>query len=179
MESIKKLLTFLTTLWGALAVTAIAFPGAAALLDVPLAVEHSKISTLYPVLGTISSAFGLLILLSFQEELRQHAFARRLAVRSAAAGFLLFLCFVMVRVAYLDIQVSQRSQPPEVGEYVLRHHSLGIMRLEKFSDGKLVQVEERGDPLDVLALGLFAATFASFTVGFSALGIHTFKTHES
>lgn len=179
MNQIKKLFAFLTTLWGALAVTAIAFPGATALLEIPIAVQNSKITALYPVIGTIGSAFCLLILLSYQEELRAHAFARKLALRAGILGFLLFMSFVMIRMVYLDVNISQRAEPPAVGEYVYRHHGLGVMKIERYKDGKLVQVEERGDPLDVLALALFAATFASFTLGFSALGIHTFKANEN
>ncbi len=177
MNQIKKLFSFLTTLWGALAVTAIAFPGATALLEIPIAAENSKISALYPVIGTICSAFCLLILLSYQEELRVHSFARKLALRAGILGFLLFMSFVMIRVVYLDINVSQRGEPPQTGEFIYRHHGLGLMLIERYQDGQLVQREERGDPLDVLALALFAVTFASFTVGFSALGIHTFKTN--
>jgi hypothetical protein len=179
MSELKKLFAFLTTLWGALAVTAIAFPGATALMDIPIAVENSKISALYPVIGTIGSAFCLLILLSYQEELRVHSFARKLALRAGILGFLFFMSFVMVRVVYLDVNISQRGEPPEQGAFIYRHHGQGLMKLERYQDGVLVQVEERGDPLDVLALALFAATFASFTLGFSALGIHTFKANES
>ncbi len=64
MDAIKKLAGFLTSLWGILAVVSISFPGAAALLDLPIAVENSKISELYPVIGMISSAFCLLMLIS-------------------------------------------------------------------------------------------------------------------
>lgn len=178
MNAIQKLIGFLTTLWGLLAVASAAFPGAAALMDLPIAANNSKIAALYPVIGTVASAFCLLLLISYQRELREITFARRLAIRSVLLGFVLFFSFVTVRSVYLDIQVAQQAQPPQIGAFTLTHRSLGLLKVEHFVDGKLIQIEERGDPLDVLALALFASTFASFTLGFSALGVYTYERSQ-
>ena len=179
MHQLKKLFEFLTSLWGALAVLAIAFPGASSLLNIPISVSNSRISDLYPVIGTISSAFCLLILLSYQEELKVHAFARRLAVWAGLVGFACFMGFVVVKVFFLDIEASRQSvNPPERGELFIEHRNSGVIMSEHFINGELVATVKRGDPMDVVALALFAATFASFTLAFSALGIHTFKASE-
>src|SRR6185436_5321453 len=97
MNAIQKLIGFLTTLWGLLAVASAAFPGAAALVDLPIAASNSKIAALYPVIGTVASAFCLLLLISYQRELREITFARGLAIKSVSVGFALFFSFVTVR----------------------------------------------------------------------------------
>lgn len=175
MQSIKKLAAFLTSLWGVLAVASIAFPGTAALLDLPIAVENSKISDLYPIVGIICSAFCLLMLIVYQTDLSSLEIARKVSLFTAPAAFILFFAFVLLKTVYLDIQVADNRTPPTDGTVTITHRSLGLLKIETYINGELVRIEERGDPLDVLSLAFFAGTFASFTLCFGALGIHTYE----
>src|SRR5262245_22585225 len=90
MDSIKRLLKFECILWGALAVAAIAFPGATSLFKLPIAVSDSMIGGLYPVIGTAVSAFSTLFLIAYKKELRELKFARKLAVWGLTVGLICF-----------------------------------------------------------------------------------------
>ncbi len=175
MAGTKKHFGFFTALWGILAVASAALPGTAALLELPIAAENSKIADLYPVIGTMVSVFCVLLLLSYKQELGSLRFARRLSVISAAVGFTFFLLFVELRTVYLDSHVADFADPPMSGPHTTIERSFGIIKVMDYIDGKLVGAEERGDPLDVCSLALFAATFGAFTLAFTALSIHTYE----
>ncbi len=85
---------------------------------------------------------------------------------SAPIAFVLFFSFVLVKTVYLDIQIADRREPPVSGTLTITQRSLGLLMIETYQNGKKIRDEERGDPLDILALILFAGTFASFTVCF-------------
>ena len=176
MDAIKRILGFLGSLWGALAVAAIAFPGATALLKVPIAVSESTIAGLYPVIGTIVSAFSTLFLIAYKQELTELKFARKLAVWGMALGLTFFFAFVSVRLFVLDIASEERIQGPSASNVTLVMKKHGIIQTEVTEGDKLLRAERRGDPFDVLGLILFAGTFASLTFGFTALGIHAYQT---
>ena len=103
MEAANSFL--LRSLWGVLAAAAVIFPGAAALLKVPLAVENSKISILYPVIGVIVSAFALLLATAYRDQFSELARARRWAVNAPAAS-----CFKL-GVSVLVAATSVRTVP--------------------------------------------------------------------
>ena len=71
--------------------------------------------------------------------------------------------------------VNQREKPPSTISTQITHRKLGVLLVETYENGEVVRSEERGDPLDILALAFFVGTFASFTLGFSALGIYTYE----
>lgn len=178
MNSIKRLLEFLSTLWGTLAVAAIAFPGATALLKLPIAVSESTIASLYPVIGTIVSAFATLFLIAYKEELRILQFARKLAVWGMAVGLVCFFSFVSVRLFLLDVHSEENIPGASQGMLTRISKKPGIIQTEITQNDRLVRIERRGDPFDVLGLFFFAGTFASLTFGFTALGINAYQQKE-
>jgi hypothetical protein len=184
MATIKELLNYLKTLWGLLATAAVLFPGAAAFLKIPIAVEESKIAALYPIIGTTVSAFATLFLITFRKQLLDLKFAHKLSIFGMAFALVCFFSFVLVRVVYLDVDMyrvvsSDREKNIEIREYKKRG-LLGEEHTELVSrvpDGgrKIFYESRRGDPLDIVALLLFTGTFASLGFAFTALGIHTYE----
>ena len=179
MGSIKQILAFLSSLWGALAAAAIAFPGATSLLKVPIAVSQSKIAGLYPVIGTIVSAFATLFLIAYKKELSVLSYARRLAVWGMVIGVACFFSFVAVRLFILDVKSEENPNIIVQGQHTRISRNQGIIQTEITQDGKSVRIELRGDPYDLLGLFFFAGTFASLTFGFTALGIHAYHQKET
>ena len=179
MDAIKKLLGFLSTLWGALAGAAVAFPGAAALLKLPIAVQNSQISGLYPASGMIFSAFATLFLIAYTDELSELKFARKLALSGMALGFLFFVAFVCVRVFILDIVDVKTIPGPSQSSATIITKENGLIITEVKEGDKPTRIGQRGDPFDILGLVLFIGTFASLTFGFTALGIHTYQKGRS
>lgn len=177
MTALKRLFTFLSSLWGLLAVAALAFPGATALLNVPIAVDNSTIAALYPVIGTIVSAFATLFLVAYKKDLGSLQFARKLAIWGMAVGLGCFFAFVSVRLFLLDVSFAEKRQP-ELGQEVTVDRTKGLIRTKITNTDGTISMESRGDPFDVLGLLLFAGTFASLTFGFTALGIHAYQQKD-
>lgn len=178
MNSIKRLLDFLSTLWGALAIAAVAFPGASTLLKLPIAPSDSNIGGLYPVIATIVSAFALLFLLAYKEELRLLKFARKLGVWGMVIGVICFFSFVSIRLFLLDVYGEQRISNFSQGRETRILRKPGVIQTEILENDKLLSREMRGDPFDVLAMFFFAGAFASLTFGFAALGINAYQSKE-
>ncbi|RIJ06227.1 hypothetical protein DXK93_00190 [Achromobacter sp. K91] len=177
MTALKRLFTFLSSLWGLLAVAALAFPGATALLKVPIAVDNSTIAPLYPVIGTIVSAFATLFLVAYKQDLGSLLFARKLAIWGMAVGLVCFFAFVSVRLFLLDVSSAEIRQH-ELGQEVRTNRAKGRIQTQITHRDGTQSVESRGDPFDVLGLFLFAGTFASLTFGFTALGIHAYQQKD-
>lgn len=178
MTSIKHLLAFLSSLWGALAVAAIAFPGATALLNVPIAVSNSTIAGLYPVIGTIVSAFATLFLIAYKQNLTKLQFAQKLAVWGMILGLVCFFSFGAVRLFVLDTSAFETISGPSQGSTTRITRDRGIIEIEIWENDMVIRHERRGDPFDLLGLFLFAGIFASLTFGFTALGIHAYQQKE-
>ena len=184
MSKSSEALSFLKSLWGALAATAVLFPGAAALLQLPITVEHSKIATLYPVIGGVLAAFSLLFATVYRDKFASLESARKWALSAFTIGLLAFFSFVSVRVYFLDVK-SETSFLDMQGRQVttISKNSGVIMETTKDREGELTEVPdlivERGDPWDLLALVFFSTTFASLTFAFSALGLHAYINEKS
>jgi len=178
MNSIKQLLAFLSNLWGLLGVAAVAFPGASTFLKVPVAPSDSNIGGLYPVIGTIVSAFAALFLVAYKKDLRSLQFARKLAIWGIVLGVICFFSFVSTRLFLLDVyseeHISQPSQRRETR--ILRKP--GVIQTEVYENERMLSRHMRGDPFDVLALFFFAGAFASLSFGFTALGINAYQQKE-
>jgi len=80
MGKLKEILAFLGSLWGVLTSTAILFPGAASLMNFPIAVKKSVLAPLYPIVAMIVAAFALLLLTVYRDDLAALSVARRTAV---------------------------------------------------------------------------------------------------
>ncbi len=181
---LKELLSYLKTLWGLLGAAAVLFPGASALLKIPVATEESRIAALYPIIGTTISAFGILLLITYRERLLDLKFARKLGIVSMAVALSCFFAFLSVRVVYLDVEThrlvsSDLEKNIEVwvsknkGLLLEEHRELGGQTSER--DRRTLYQSLRGDPLDILALLMFTGTFASLGFAFTALGIHNYE----
>ncbi|MDT4898037.1 MAG: hypothetical protein QOH25_3114 [Acidobacteriota bacterium] len=185
MKKLQKIFKFLKSLWGALTTAAILFPGAAALLKVPIAVENSHIASLYPIVATIVSAFGLLLMIAYLDTLANVAKARKTSVIAMSIALLSFFGYVAVRVYLLDVEyVRMYKDPVEKTQtaYARRRGEVIISTrsLNQIADGNLPEATDitSGDPWDLLGLMLFSGTFASFSVAFGALGLHVYEKHS-
>jgi hypothetical protein len=186
VSSILDLIKFLKNLWGALAVAAILFPGAATLLKLPLAVENSVIDFLYPVTPMLIATFSLLFLTAYKSELRCIKTARKLSVRSMGLGILGLFAFLFVRVEYLDINTRKQYHEDSTGFEYRESRSKGIIQVERVktsvTNNNVVEEEKYnymyGDPIDILALFIFTMTFTAFTIAFGSLGIHAFHQQK-
>ena len=177
MVTIKRIVSFLSSLWGALAVATVAFPGAAALLKVPLAVEHSRLAQFYSLLPTVASSFCILFLIAYKVELAELTRARRVAVSAVAIGFLCFFSFLGVRVYYLDIDATQIIEEDADGQVIRVEQSKGLLLRKYLTGDKVTYEDRRADPYDILSLALFTASFAALSLGFGSLGIYTYQIH--
>jgi hypothetical protein len=172
----QKILKFLSSLWGSLAVVIALFPGAAALLGAPLSPANSVIKPLYTVLPTIVASFGLLLLLSYKDLFSNLARARRWALGAFCAALLFIFALIAIRVVWLDIKESREFLGEgSVATTIQRNN--GLVSVEKRYPRKTELVNEAeqlvyGDPLDVVALFLATSAFVGFTVAFGALGLH-------
>jgi hypothetical protein len=173
---------FLRSLWGLLATAAILFPGAAALLKVPIAVENSRIAALYPTLGVILSSFALLFLTAYKDRLSDLALARKWAISSFTIALIMLFSFVSLRVCILDVDKVKRSIDKEHNVEIVIGKERGFIFEEKIPLGESKYASFRskqGDPWDILGLIFFTGTFATLTLAFGSLGLHVYKMHEN
>jgi len=173
-------LKFLRNFWGLLAAVAVVFPGAAALLKVPLAVENSKIAILYPVIGVVGSAFAVLLTTAYRERLASLELARKWAVSAMLAAAICFFGFIGVRVYLLDIDYKAEYLRRDGDVKVIEEKSRGlIFERTEMLGGALTAFpnvsRESGDPWDILALALFTASFSLVALSFSSLGLHVYE----
>lgn len=181
MKNLNRILMFLKSLWGVLTTATVLFPGAAALLKLPIAVQNSKIATLYPTIGIIVSAFALLLLTAYRDRLVVLDLARRWATFSMVVAMALFFSFVLVRVFVLNVDYENRYLDSARNVEVWFARSRGIIgERETRLDGKVEATvkSERGDPWDVLSLVFFTGSFASLTVAFGVLGLHAYEVEN-
>lgn len=180
MNAITRLTGFLASLWGVLAAAAILFPGAAAVLELPIAVKNSQIAALYPAFGSTIAALALLFLTVYRDRLTRLEFARKVSAWAGALGLASLLAFVGIRTFALDLQYSRKSIDHARNLVVEEAKDRGVIRiLEKtYSEASPSPTEfasERGDPWDLASLTTFIALFSAFTVAFGALGIHVYQ----
>ena len=164
---------FLRSLWGALALVAIAFPGAAALLKLPIAVENSRIAILYPVIGVVVAAFALLLATAYRDSFRSIAIARRWAVTAMSVALICFFGYVGTRVFLLDVEHHEEFLARDGDQLVLISKKRGEIREERKMKGDGPTAipntsSRRGDPWDVLSLALFAGVFGSLSLSFGS-----------
>jgi hypothetical protein len=187
MLRLRDAIAFLKTIWGALAGAAILFPGAVALLGLPIAPEKSRIALWYPVLGSIFAAFGLLLLLAYGEQLKSLSWARRTAVRGVVTAAFCVFALLSLRAFLLDPVVARVYYDSQSKVSVKEQKGGGVIMRQEIASDSLVSSpsspsaetsSERPDPLDVVALALFVATMTSLAVGFGALGLHSY-IHDS
>jgi hypothetical protein len=184
MSQASNALKFLRSFWGLLAAVTVVFPGAAALLNVPLAVEHSKIAVLYPVVGVIASAFAVLLATAYRERLFSLEVARTWAVTSMLAAGACFFGFIGVRVYLLDLDYKTEYVRRDGDELVIEGKSRGmIMERSEMKGGVVTAIPnvslEAGDPWDILALALFTSSFSLVALSFSSLGLHVYEQERS
>jgi hypothetical protein len=184
MSKASDALSFLRSFWGLLAVVSISFPGAAALFKIPVAVELSKISSLYPIVGGIVSAFALLLATTYRENFLNLSAARRWAVTSMAIAFFSFFAYVGVRIFLLDLAYEEQYVRKDGDEMYTFSKYQGIIRETVESTDKSITAipstkKESGDPWDILSLLFFTITFASLTVSFSVLGLHVYEIERT
>lgn len=183
MSKANEALSFLKTLWGSLAATAVLFPGAAALLKLPISAANSKISILYPVIGGVFAAFSLLFSTVYRDRFVELKTARAWALFSIAIAIVSFFSFVSVRVYFLDVRSEARYLAMGGRQVVEISKNAGlVLEQTKDREGELTAVPdvivEKGDPWDLAALILFCFTLSSLTFAFSALGLHAYANEN-
>lgn len=185
MHKLRAILKFLTSLWGLLASAAVLFPGAAALLKIPIAVENSQIKQLYVAIGTIIAAFSLLLLISYRDTLGNLSRARIVALVSALLALLTLFGFLGMRIFVLDVRTTAETAVGGKFLYeakdrgiILKETGRRIIEDENSYRRETESKEQRGDPWDLLALFLFTITLSSLTVAFGSLGIHSYQETE-
>jgi hypothetical protein len=177
MTTATDAIRFLRSLWGALALIAVTFPGAAALLKLPIAVENSRIAALYPVIGVVVAAFALLMATAYRDKFASLAVARRWAVTAMSVALICFFGYVGTRVFLLDVEHNQEFLAHDGEQLVRIVKKRGIIIEDtKMKGDGLTAIpntsSSRGDPWDVLSLALFAGVFASLSLSFTCLGLH-------
>ncbi|WLI10346.1 MULTISPECIES: hypothetical protein [Pseudomonas] len=178
-----RLVNFLTSLWGILTAAAVLFPGAAAILKLPIAVENSQIGALYPTFGSIIAAFSLLFLTAYQDKLSSLTLARNISTMAATLAIISLFTFVGIRIFALDIDYERRTIDTERNLLVQEGKIRGlILYSEKIYTPTALAPSEtqskRGDPWDLACLASFILMFSSLTVAFGSLGIHTYQKHR-
>jgi hypothetical protein len=168
MLRLRDAIAFLKTIWGALAGAAILFPGAVALLGLPIAPEKSRIALWYPVLGSIFAAFGLLLLLAYGEQLKSLSWARRTAVRGVVTAAFCVFALLSLRAFLLDPVVARVYYDSQSKVSVKEQKGGGVIMRQEIASDSLVSSpsspsaetsSERPDPLDVVALGAFCCNY--------------------
>lgn len=171
----QRIWKYLGSLWGALSVAAILFPGAASLLGTGVGPENSQLRAYYTFLPSVLAAFALLLLTSMRTELATLQRARRWAVRSFVVSVVVLFGFLMVRQTL--VAVKSIDPPQRVEDQVTQvEKSHGIMRITvKYTSGTLISQMERGDPWDILSLALLSSAFMLLTIAFGSLGINEYS----
>ena len=171
---------FLGSLWGVLTSVAILFPGAAALLNLPL-IADSPLKGVYAAIAPVFSALAVLcILLRGASKLNRWEAALRYAIVFGAGAFVLLTLFVSVKTTFLhDAQWSDTTWDPLVHhsrlKSVLRTEIIsrdGSVCVRRTAEGCVVEQSERIDPWELVALLLFVLAFVFLSAAFSAAGIH-------
>lgn len=184
MTTATDALKFLRSLWGALALVSVAFPGAAALLKLPLAVENSRIAALYPIIGVVVAAFALLLATAYRDEFSSLAVARRWAVTAMSVALICFFGYVGTRVFLLDVEHQQEFVARDGEQLVRISKNRGVILEDAKMKGEGPTIipntsSLRGDPWDVLALALFAGVFGSLSLSFTCLGLHVYVAEKA
>lgn len=179
-----RLANFLTSLWGILTAAAVLFPGAAAILKLPIAVEHSKISELYPAFGSVIAAFSLLMISVYQDKLSSLQTARMISTLAATVAILALFTFVGIRTFALDVDFQRQTIDKERNIIVQEGKSKGLITYREknyVSTGDVSSevLSEEGDPWDLGCLAAFILMFSSLTVAFGALGIHVYQNQRN
>jgi len=166
---------YLGSLWGALSVVAILFPGAASFLGTGTAPAKSQLGTYYTFLPSVLAAFALLFLTSMRTELANLQRARRWAVRSFAVSVALLFAFLLIRQTVVALD-SMAPPTRDGGNITTVVKTQGVIRVSvKDTSGTTISQTESGDPWDIALLALLSGAFMLLTVAFGSLGINEYS----
>lgn len=165
---------YLGSMWGALSVVAILFPGAASLLGDGVGPERSQIRAYYTFIPSVLAAFALLFLTSLRTELSDLARARRWAVGSFAASAALMFAFLFVKQNLVAIDtIEPPMQTATQITQIEKSHGLMQVTVTDLAGGVL-SLREQGDPWDIGCLALLSSAFMLLTIAFGSLGINEY-----
>ena len=178
---IIRAVKYLSNLWGLLSVTAVIFPGAAALFKLQIAPRESEISGLYTGLTTIFCSFSILFLTSFSEKLANLDWARKLALRAIVIAILSIFAFLTVKFIFVEIKVRDVYRQGDGKIVEIMKDNGKIMHSEHYENSDNVspinQITTdyvKPDPLDIVQMAAFIITMSAITVAFSSLGLNGF-----
>lgn len=193
MVDSEKLIGFLHTLWGKVAVTTAVLPGVAALFDVSVALENSPLKTMYPVLGTAISSFVVLLLVSRPEWFVRWKVTASVAIITMLFGLALLIFLLLGRsmmdyqtrstypadslqgfIAMPGLRAFPQNKPGQKLE-IRETWNRGRGTKEVIVDGQVQTSQEYSEGFpEVLLLASFVLSIAFLTAAFTVLGIHAY-----
>jgi len=195
---VQEVLAFLRTLWGKVAVATAALPGLSALFDVSIALENSPLKPMYPVLGTATSSFFILLLAARRRWFVRWKATACTAIGAAIVGLALLLAFLLAR-STMDYQSNATyaadslpgivlgmgmGSPPtgrsDQNIEVRTRWDRGRGTTEVLVDGRpQAKQEQPAGIAEVLLLATFVSSMGFLAAAFTALGTHAYATSRS
>lgn len=100
VSSLRAILKYFKSIWGALLSITLVFPTAAAFLKVPL-VSESCLVSLYSAVGTTVDLIALLTVITFRSSLSEASLVRRVVILTLSAALLMFFVFIQIKTSFL------------------------------------------------------------------------------
>lgn len=165
-----------------MAVAVAALPVMSYFSDVSIASEKSQISGLYGALPSLLSAFALLLLTTFKNELKNLQYARKIALSFVFVGFVSIFLFIGIKTFIVDLDSRDKLISADGRTETWVDRSRGMIQMKTFdlksNSDKAISESVKGDPWDIAALASYTLAIAGLSIGFCALGIHSYMNEK-